>query len=41
MAVSLWQDSAQKRLAYKKRGTIGGSSFLHQRDGCTLEAMEV
>ena len=36
MAVSLWQDSAQKRLAHNKHGTIGGSLFLHQEDGCAL-----
>ena len=41
MAVSLWQESAQKRPAYKKHGLIGRALFLHQRDGCTLQAMGV
>ena len=36
MAVSLRQDSAQKRLAHNKHGTIGRSLFLHQEDGCAL-----
>ena len=36
MAVILWQDSTQKRLAHNKRGIIRGSPFLHQEDGCAL-----
>ena len=36
MAVSLWQDSAQKRLAHNKHEIIRGSLFLHQEDGCAL-----
>ena len=36
MAVSLWQDSAQKRLAQIKIGIIRVSLFLHQEDGCAL-----
>ena len=32
MAVSLRQDSAQKRLAYNKHGAIGMPLFLHQED---------
>ena len=39
MTVSLWQDSAQKRPALNKHGTIEGSLFLHQGDGCALWAM--
>ena len=30
--VSLWQDSAQIRLAYNKHGNIRGSLFLHQEE---------
>ena len=41
MAVSLWQDLAQKRPAYNKHGIIGRPLFLHQRDGCTLQAVRV
>ena len=36
MAVSLWQDSAQKRLAHNKHGIISRSLFLHQESGCAL-----
>ena len=36
MVVSLWQDSAQKRPAHNKHGTIEGPLFLHQEDGCAL-----
>ena len=39
MAVSLWQDQVQKRLAHNEHGAIGGSLFLHQRDGRTLQVM--
>ena len=39
MAVSLWQDSAQKQLAHNKHGIIWRSLFLHQEDECTLKAM--
>ena len=41
MAVSLWQGLAQKRPAHNKHGTIGRLLFLHQGDGCTLQAMGV
>ena len=34
MVVILWQDPAQKRLAYDKHGIIGRPLFLHQEDGC-------
>ena len=37
MVISLWQDSAQKRLANNKHGIIRGDSlFLNQEDGCAL-----
>ena len=41
MAASLWQDSAQKRPAHNKHGTIEGSLVLHQRDGCAFKSMRV
>ena len=34
MTVSLWQDSAQIRLAHNKHGIIRGSLFLHQKERC-------
>ena len=38
MAVSLWQDPIQKRLAHNQPGTIGkrGALFLYLKDGCAL-----
>ena len=39
MAVSLRQGQAQKQLAHNKHGIIGRPLFLHQEDGCALQAM--
>ena len=41
MAVSLRQNSAQKRLAYNKQRTIGRPLSLHQEDGYALWAMRM
>ena len=41
MAVNLWYNSVQKRLAYNKHGIIRRPLFLHQEDGCALQAMGV
>ena len=41
MAVSLWQDPAQKQSDYNKHGIIGRPFFLHQGDGYTLQVMGV